>query len=139
MADRVKQVTYCYAKVPSRSGQGVKYLADIKKADLNLIAFSGFPIGAGKAQLDFVTDDMTGLRKLARKKGWQLSANKKGFHVQGKDAAGAVHRHVRTLADIGISIVAADAVCAGKGRYGMIMWVKPRDYARAARALGAKK
>jgi aryl-alcohol dehydrogenase-like predicted oxidoreductase len=31
----------------------------------------------------------------------------------------------------------ADAVSAGKGRYGMILWVKPRDYARAAKALGA--
>jgi len=26
----------------------------------------------------------------------------------------------------------------GQGRYGMILWVKPRDYARAARALGAR-
>jgi hypothetical protein len=29
-------------------------------------------------------------------------------------------------------------VAAGQGRYGMILWVKPRDYARAARALGAR-
>ena len=33
---------------------------------------------------------------------------------------------------------AADAVAAGRGRYGMILWVKDKDYARAARALGAR-
>jgi hypothetical protein len=35
-------------------------------------------------------------------------------------------------------VTAADAVTAGRGRYGMILWVKQKDYARAARALGAR-
>jgi hypothetical protein len=26
----------------------------------------------------------------------------------------------------------------GKGRYGMLLWVRPKDYARAAAALGAR-
>jgi len=29
------------------------------------------------------------------------------------------------------------AVAAGKGRYGMVLWVRPKDYARAARTLRA--
>ena len=63
---------------------------------------------------------------------------KKGFLIQGKDQIGAVHRHVKKLADSRINITAADAVSAGKGRYGMLLWVKKRDYARAARLLKAK-
>jgi hypothetical protein len=35
-------------------------------------------------------------------------------------------------------VVAADAVTAGKGRWGMILWVSPKNYARAARTLKAK-
>ncbi len=35
-------------------------------------------------------------------------------------------------------VTAVDAAAAGKGRYGMILWVKPKNYARAARALGAR-
>jgi hypothetical protein len=31
-----------------------------------------------------------------------------------------------------------DAVTAGRGRFGMILWVKPRDVAKAAKALGAR-
>ena len=42
------------------------------------------------------------------------------------------------LADEKINVTAADAVAAGKGRYGMILWVRPKDYARAARVLRAK-
>lgn len=138
MADRVNKVTYCYARVPSRAGQGARMLAELKNEDVSLLAFSGFPTGGGKAQLDFVTDDMPALRRVARKNGWRLSKPKKGFLVQGSDSAGAVLRHVNKLAERKINVTAADAVCAGKGRYGMIMWVKPRDYMRAARALKAK-
>ncbi len=138
MADRVKKVTYCYAKVPTRAGQGAALLEDLRKADVNLLAFSGFPAGGGKAQLDFVAENTTGLRRAAKKNGWRLSKAKKAFLVTGKDTPGAVHRHLRKLADKKINITAADAVCAGKGRYGMILWVKPKDYARAARMLNAK-
>lgn len=138
MADRVRKVNYCYSKVASRAGQGAKMLSELKAENVNLLAFSGFPAGGGKAQLDFVTDDMPALRRVARKNGWKLSKPKKGFLVQGTDASGAVFRHVNKLAERKINVTAADAVCAGKGRYGMIMWVRPKDYARAARALKAK-
>jgi hypothetical protein len=75
---------------------------------------------------------------VARKHGWRLSKTKKGFLVQGDDRVGAVHRHLQKLADEKINVTAADAVAAGKGRYGMILWVRPKDYARAARVLRAK-
>jgi hypothetical protein len=81
---------------------------------------------------------MAALRRVARRNGWRLSKVKKGFLIQGDDRVGAVHRHLQKLADAGINVTAADAVAAGKGRYGMLLWVKPRDYARAARALGVR-
>jgi predicted amino acid-binding ACT domain protein len=78
------------------------------------------------------------VRRVARKQGWRLSKNKKGFLVQGSDQVGACHRQLQKLADKKINVTAVDAVTAGKGRWGMILWVKPKDYARAARALRAK-
>ena len=138
MADRVRKVNYCYAKVSNRAGQGVKMLEDLRDAGIDMVAFSGFPIGRGKAQLDFVTADIAGLRRLAKKKNWRLSKMKKGFLIQGQDREGAVLRQINKLAENKISVTAADAVTAGKGRYGMILWVKSKDYARAARKLKAK-
>ena len=138
MADRIRKVTYCYAKVPSRAGHGAKVLEEIKLADINLLAFSGFPAGGGKAQLDFIAENTPALRRVARNNGWRVSKTKKAFLVTGGDSLGAAYRHIKKLADKKINITAADAVCAGKGRYGMILWVRPKDYAKAARTLNAK-
>lgn len=138
MADSVRKVKYCYAKVPMRAGNGAKILGELRREGVNLVAFSGFPAGSGRAQLDFIPEDMSALRRIAGRNGWKLSAVKKAFIVQGSDSVGAVSRHVHKLAERGINITAADAVCAGKGRYGMILWVRPKDYARAARTLNAR-
>jgi hypothetical protein len=137
MADRVHKVNYCYATVPARAGSGAKLLGALKKAGINMLAFSGFPSGAGKAQLDFVVANVAAVRKAAAKHGWKLSAAKKAFLIEGADRAGAVHAHIKKLADRNISITAADAVTTGN-RYGMILFVKPRDYVKAAKALGAR-
>lgn len=138
MADRVRKVNYCYAKVPARAGHGAAVLKELREAGVNLLAFSGFPIGGGKAQLDLIAEDMAALRRVARKAGWRLSKTKRGFLIQGSDAVGSAHRQLQKLADHRINVTAADAVAAGKRRYGMILWVRPKDYARAARALGAR-
>jgi hypothetical protein len=138
MADRVKKVNYVYLTVPNRAGQGAKVLGELREAGVGLHAYSGFPTKGGKAQLDLIPENMTALRRLAKKNDWRLSKVKKGFLVQGTDKMGAVHRHITKLADSKINITAADAVAAGKDRYGMILWVRPKDYARAARVLKAK-
>ena len=138
MADRVKKASYCYPIVPNRAGQGARILAELADAGINLLAYSGFPAGGGRSQLDLVVENVGPLRRVARQNGWRLSSVKRVFLIQGTDQVGAVNRHLQKLADAGINVTAADAVSAGQGRYGMILWVKPRDFARAARALGAR-
>jgi hypothetical protein len=138
MADTVRKVRYSYLMVPNRAGTGAAVLALLRDAGVSLLAYSGFPASSGKAQMDLVTDDLAGLRRAARKGGWRLSAVKKGFLFQGDDRIGTVHRHLAKLAKAKVNVVAADGVTAGKGRYGMILWVKAKDYSRAARALGAR-
>lgn len=137
MADRVKKVNYVYATVPHRAGQGAKILGALREAGVNLLAYSGFPAGQGKAQIDLIPDDMAALKRVAKENGWSLSDTKKGFLIQGSDTIGAVHKHIDKLGQNGINVTAADAVAAGGDRYGMILWVKPKDYNKAARVLGA--
>jgi hypothetical protein len=137
MADRVRRVNYAYVKVPNRPGQGARITDQLRQAGVNLLAYTAFPTRAGKAQVDLIAEDLGAIRRMARRNGWRLSDAKKGFLVQGEDKVGAVHHHLKKLADQKINITAADAVSAGKGRYAMLLWVKPKDYARAATALGA--
>jgi hypothetical protein len=138
MAQRVRKANYCYVTVAARAGQGAKVLSALKDADINLLAFSGFPSGGGKAQLDLIADKMAPIQRVARNNGWRVSKNKKCFLVQGDDAVGACHRSLQKLADEKINVVAADGIAAGKGRFGMLLWVKPKDYRRAAKVLNAK-
>jgi hypothetical protein len=86
--------------------------------------------------LDFIPADPAAFVKVAKRAGWKLSAKKSGFLIQGEDRTGAVADVLSKLAAAKINVTAIDAVCAGAGRYGAILWVKPPDLKRAAKALG---
>lgn len=138
MAYRVRKVNYYKMTVSSRAGQAEKVLGAIKEAGIDMYAFSGFPTKAGKSQIDLISDESAAIRRLAKKSNWRLSKTKKAFLVQGNDQIGAIHKIFKKLADEKIDVTAADAVAAGVGRYGMILWVKPKVYNRAARVLKAR-
>lgn len=138
MAYQTRKVKYCHVTVPSRPGQGTRILEPLKDAGVNLLAFTGFPAGGRKAQVDLVTDDIRGVQRVAKENDWRLSKVKKGFLVQGTDEIGAVDKVLSRLADEDINVTAVDAVTAGKGRFGMIFWVNPAKYNKAARVLKAK-
>ena len=138
MAYQIRKVKYCYVTVPSRAGQADRILNDLLAAKIDLLAFSGFPLRGGKSQVDLVSNSTAAIERLARNKGWKLSRVKRGFLVQGSDEIGAVHKVLSRLGAKNINVIAADAVAAGKGRYGMILWVNPQKYDTAARILNAQ-
>ena len=59
------------------------------------------------------------------------------FVIEGEDRVGALVYYGTRLADAKINVTAITAVVAGPGRFGGILWVKPRDVKRAAKTLGA--
>ena len=138
MASRVRKVGYCYVTVPNRAGQGARVLEAIAETGVNLTAFLGFPSKSGKAQIDLIGEKLGPVRRIAARLGVRVSRNKKAFLIQGDDKPGAVARIAKRLADVRINAVASAAVAAGGKRFGMILWVRPKDYARAARSLGAR-
>jgi hypothetical protein len=138
MATKIRKVNYVYIKAPNRAGQATRVLTALRDAGVNLLAFSGFPDRRGTSQIDLVTDELAALRRVARREGWKLSRTKRAFLVQGTDQVGAALAPVAKVAAQKINVIAADAVSAGMGRFGMIFWVSPRHYARAAKALGAR-
>jgi hypothetical protein len=138
MAYTARKMNYCYVTVSNRAGSAAGILKALKSAGVSLTAFSGFPASGGKAQVDLIADKFGGIRRLAKQHGWRLSRPKKGFLIQGTDEVGAIEKPISKLAAARVNVIAADAVAAGKGRYGMILWVKRKDYARAAKAIGAR-
>ena len=136
MADSVRVVEYFYVSAPQKPGVGAALLNELRQAGVNLLALSGFPSGRG-AQIDFIPEDGAAFRAAAKKAKWKVTGPKKAFLLAGDDRPGAIAEVLQKLADAKINVTAVDAACAGSGRYGAILWVAPRDVARAARTLGA--
>ncbi len=137
MPTTIRQVEYAYVTVASRPGEAAGILEALRDANVNLLAFTGFPQGRNKAQVDVVTTDIAGLKAAAKRHKWKLSRPKRAFLAQGTDELGAALPPVGKLAAAKINIIAIDAVAAGEGRFGMLFWVAPRDYKRAAQLLEA--
>jgi len=100
------------------------------------LAFSGFPSGR-KSQLDFIPENIAVFKKATKVANVKTRTQKIGFLIQGEDRKGAVADLLRPLAEKKINVTAIDAVSAGAGRYAAILWVKPKDVNKAAKALGA--
>ena len=76
--------------------------------------------------------------KAARKAKLKISSRKTVFLAQGADKVGALTQVLGRLAKAKVNLVALTAVTAGSRRYGMLFWVKPKDVAKASRALKAR-
>jgi hypothetical protein len=136
MADSVRRVDYFYTELPNKPGEGAKALTALRDAGVNLLAFTGFPTGR-KAQMDFIPEDTAAFKAAAKRAGLKLSPKKTGFLIQGDDRAGAIAEIVEKFAAANVNITAMDAVSAGAGRYGAIMWVKAPDVRKASKLLAA--
>ncbi|MBN1570735.1 MAG: hypothetical protein JXA73_23040 [Acidobacteria bacterium] len=134
MAQKIRKVDYFYIEAANKPGVGLGLLGALRDADINLLAFSGFPSGS-RAQIDFVPENTAAFKAAAKKAGFKLSAKKTGFLIEGEDRIGALVNVMEKLAAARINITAIDAVTAGKGRYGAIFWVKAPDIGRAAKIL----
>jgi hypothetical protein len=132
-----RRVEYYYVKVPDTAGEGDRILSALRDSGVNLLAYLGFPLGGGQSQLDLVPEDPEALEEAAARAGIMLSEAKRAFLIQGDDRVGAVADTTAKLAEASINVTAASTTGVGASRYGMILWVAPADYERAAGALGA--
>jgi hypothetical protein len=136
MARRIRKVDYFAMKAPNKRGEAARVLNMLSKAGVNLLAFTGFPEGK-RAQMDFIPERTSVFRSVARRAKLKLRPKKSGFLVQGDDGPGAMAKVMSKLADAKINVTAVDAVCAGKRRFGAILWVRQKQVSKAKRVLNA--
>jgi len=137
MADTVRKVVYFKVYVPDRAGTGARIMAALRDAGVNLVAFTGFPLGGRKVQIDFFPENAGAFQRTAKKLGLKVAGKKTGFLLQGKDRVGAVAEYLEKLAAAKISLIAVDALAAGEKRFGAILWVRAKDVSKAAKTIGA--
>lgn len=137
MAESVRRMDYFVISVANKRGEGARLLQALAAEGVNLVAFTGFPSGGGKAQLDFVPENPSAFQAAAERLKLKPRAPKTVFLIQGDDRSGAIAAVLKRLADAKISVTAVDAASAGNGRYSAMLWVKPKDVDQAAAVLGA--
>jgi len=137
MADNVRLVSYFYTHCADSPGEAFRLLSSLKEGGVNLIAFSAFPEGMNRCQVDFIPENPDLFLKAAHKAGLTVSDKRQCFLIDGADRPGAVAEVLKRLADAKINVTAMDAVCSGDGRYGAILWVKPAALAAVSTLLGA--
>ena len=135
MADAIRRVDYYYVTAPDKPGVGAHILDKLRVAGVNLLAVHAFP-SARRSQLDVVPADAVAFQAAAKAAGLKLSKPKTVFLVDGDDRVGAFAQLLSRLGAAGINVTAATGVRAGVGRYGALVWVKPKDVSKAAQALG---
>ena len=139
MGSLIRRVIYYSVEVNDEPGEALRILSGLKQAGVNLLAGSGFPTGAGRARIDLAPRDPEEFQRVAEKIGIGPCEGKSAFLIQGDDRVGAIADICEKLANQGISIESSQALCAGLGRWGMLLCVSPNDYERAAATLGPEE
>ena len=136
MPDKVVKVDHYSAAIPNKVGEGAGVLSALRDAGVNLIALWAYPSSARQAQLELIPEGSTGFSAAAKKAGLKLSKKQTAFFINGEDHPGAVAESLAKLASAGINVGAVQAVCAGMGRYGAVIFLPEADVRRASKALG---
>ncbi len=135
MGEEIRQVEHYSASVPNKVGEGARVLGALRDAGVNLIAFWGYPRGAGRAQFEFIPEN--GAAFVAAAKQAKLRVKKStAFYVQGDDRPGAVADILAKLAAARINVGAVQAVCGGAGRYGAVVFLPAAAARKVANVLG---
>jgi len=137
MTFAAKQVQYYYVMLPDKAGEGARILNTLKQSGVELIAFVAFPVGKTRAQLDFVPVDGNKFTETLDRAGIRFTGPKTAFIIQGEDRTGAMADVLELLADAHINVTAVQAIRSGEGRFGAILWVKPRNTVRAWNVLSS--
>ena len=135
MAATVIEAEYYYAQVADKPGEARKLLEFLSERRVSLLAFTAFPTGADQSQLDFFPEDPDQFRQAAADAQIPLVGPKKAFLLQGEDRLGVLYDYHLKLSNAGINIHASNGVVDGTGRFGYVIWVKPKDYEAASKVL----
>ena len=136
MAFHIRTVDYFYTTSSDRPGEAYKLLSTLASLGVNLLAFTGVPVGKERTQLTVFPEDSHQLLSAAREAGMSLDGPQRAFLAQGDDELGALAQVHEKLFHENINVYASSGVADGKGSYGYILYVRPEEFDRATKALG---
>jgi hypothetical protein len=136
MAFTIRRVEYFYSTVKDEPGAAYRILSQLAKLGVNLLAFTGVPIGPSRAQLALFPEEPGKLTTAARAANLPLDGPHPALLVQGDDELGALASVHERLFEAGVDVYAASGVTDGHGSFGYVVYVREDQFGRAAKALG---
>ena len=136
MAYTVRRTDYFNVTVHNEPGEAYEILSQLANQGINLLAFTGTPVGPSRTQLTIFPEDPVRMAAAARQAGLALEGPHPAFLVQGDDELGAFARIHLRLYQARVNVFASSGVADGKGTFAYILYVRPEEYEGAARALG---
>lgn len=136
MAFRVRRVAYYYATLNDQPGEGYRVLSELAKLGVNLLAFTGVPIGPQRTQLSVFPEDDTKFALAARQANLLVDGPHPALLVQGDDELGALADVHERLHHANVNVYASHGVTDGQGTFGYVLYVRPDRYEQAVKALG---
>ena len=131
----IHRVEYYYTTVHDRPGEGYRLLSHLAVEGINLLAFTGIPMGPEKTQLTLFPRDPLRMMDTAQKAGLALDGPHRALLVQGDDELGALAEIHTKLSGSNVNVYASNGVTGGKGGFGYILYIRADEYERAAAAL----
>jgi hypothetical protein len=135
MADLIRTAQYFKVQIADKPGTLAGALAPLREAGVNLLAVHAFP-RSRRTQVDVVPEDPIAFKNIAKAHMLKIQGPKMCLLLDGDDRAGALADLTDRLGSARINIIAVTGLCAGQGRFGAILWVKPRDVKKAAKVFG---
>jgi len=135
MAYRIRRVEYFHATVVDEPGEAYKVLSALAGLGVNLVAFTAVPVGPDRTQLTVFPEDPGKMKSEAQKAGMALDGPHRALLVQGDDELGALAVVHERIYRSNVNVYASSAIADGAGKYGHLIYVRPEDYDRAAKAL----
>jgi hypothetical protein len=135
MATGIRRVDYFYTTVPDRPGEAYRLLSALADLGIKLVAFAAIPVGSGQTQLTLFPEDDLSLKGAAKKASLALEGPHPALLVRGDDELGALAEIHEKIYAAGVNVYAANGVTDGRGGLGYLIYVKPEDFDRAAKAL----
>ena len=136
MSFTIRRVDYFYTTVKDQPGEAYKLLSELAALGVNLLAFSGVPMGPMRTQFTLFPEDALKLADAAKKAGFSLDGPSSALLVQGDDELGALANIHRKLYEANVDVYASSGVADGRGSFGYVIYVRPEEFDRAAKALG---
>ncbi len=132
----IRRCNYFYVTIQDKPGEGFRLFSQLAELGVDLVAFTGAPVGPLRTQFALFPASDEALRQASERGRFTVDGPHPALLAQGEDEPGALAKIHETLFAAGVNVHSASGVSDGKDGFGYVMHVERGQFDRAAEALG---